>query len=405
MHCGLCLDQCPTYRVLGTEMDSPRGRIYQMLQVDAGRLELGESFVTHIDRCLGCLNCQTACPSGVHYGSLLESARGQIDQNYRRPWMHRKLRDHFYGRVLPSFSKLSRSAKLVRFYQRSGLRSLARSTGVLKLLGVSELDALSPQIDSDFSFRDLGKTFPAEGTRRGRVALLIGCIGSVAFAELNRATIRVLTKNGIEVCIPQNQSCCGALHAHAGMLEQARTQARRNIDAMLSPEFDAVVVNAAGCGATMKEYAALLEHDPTYAARAAQFTAKVRDVTEYLATIGLIEPKRRFAKRVTYSDPCHLAHAQNVRKQPRALLKAIGAELVEMQRADSCCGSAGVYNVVQNEISMKVLDEKMTYVAMVEPEIVATANVGCMLQLAAGAKRKGLNAEVMHVIELLDRAY
>jgi glycolate oxidase iron-sulfur subunit len=386
-------------------MDSPRGRIYQMLQVDAGRLELGESFVTHIDRCLGCLNCQTACPSGVHYGSLLESARGQIDQNYRRPWMHRKLRDHFYGRVLPSFSKLSRSAKLVRFYQRSGLRSLARSTGVLKLLGVSELDALSPQIDSDFSFRDLGKTFPAEGTRRGRVALLIGCIGSVAFAELNRATIRVLTKNGIEVCIPQNQSCCGALHAHAGMLEQARTQARRNIDAMLSPEFDAVVVNAAGCGATMKEYAALLEHDPTYAARAAQFTAKVRDVTEYLATIGLIEPKRRFAKRVTYSDPCHLAHAQNVRKQPRALLKAIGAELVEMQRADSCCGSAGVYNVVQNEISMKVLDEKMTYVAMVEPEIVATANVGCMLQLAAGAKRKGLNAEVMHVIELLDRAY
>ncbi len=386
-------------------MDSPRGRIYQMLQVDAGRLELGESFVTHIDRCLGCLNCQTACPSGVHYGSLLENARSQIDQNYRRPWMHRKLRDYFYGQVLPSFGKLSRSAKLVRFYQRSGLRSLARSTGVLKLLGVSELDALAPQIDSDFSFRDLGKTFPAEGTRRGRVALLIGCIGSVAFAELNRATIRVLTKNGIEVCIPDKQSCCGALHAHAGMLELARAQARRNIDAMLSPEFDAIVVNAAGCGATMKEYAVLLEHDPTYAARASEFTAKVRDVTEYLAAVGLTEPKRKLARRVTYSDPCHLAHAQNVRKQPRALLKAIGAELVEMQRADSCCGSAGVYNVVQNEISMKVLDEKMTYVAMVEPEIIATANVGCMLQLAAGAKRKGLNAEVVHVIELLDRAY
>ena len=386
-------------------MDSPRGRIYQMLQVDAGRLQLGESFVTHIDRCLGCLNCQTACPSGVHYGSLLESARAQIDQNYRRPWMHRKLRDHFYSRVLPSFGKLSRSAKLVRFYQRSGLRSLALSTGVLKLLGVSELDALSPRIDSDFSFRDLGKTFPAEGTRRGRVALLIGCIGSVAFAELNRATIRVLTKNGIEVCIPDKQSCCGALHAHAGMLELARAQARRNIDAMLSPEFDAIVVNAAGCGATMKEYAALLEHDPTYAERAAQFTAKVRDVTEYLAAVGLSEPKRKLARRVTYSDPCHLAHAQNVRKQPRALLKAIGAELVEMQRADSCCGSAGVYNVVQNEISMKVLDEKMIYVAMVEPEIIATANVGCMLQLAAGAKRRGLNAEVVHIIELLDRVY
>lgn len=405
MHCGLCLDQCPTYRVLGTEMDSPRGRIYQMLQVDAGRLELGESFVTHIDRCLGCSNCQTACPSGVQYGRLLESARAQIEQNYRRSWIERKLREHFYRRVLPSFGRLSRTARLVRFYQRSGLRSLARSTGLLKLLGVSELDALSPKIDGDFSFADLGKTFPAEGTRRGRVALLIGCIGSVAFAELNRATIRVLTKNGLEVCIPQNQSCCGALHAHAGMLELARAQARRNIDAMLGSEIDAIVVNAAGCGATMKEYAALLGHDPVYAARAAEFTAKVRDVTEYLAALGLTEPKRKLAKRVTYSDPCHLAHAQNVRRQPRALLKAIGAELVEMQRADSCCGSAGVYNVVQNEISMKVLDEKMSYVAMVEPEIIATANVGCMLQLAAGAKRVGLRAEVVHVIELLDRVY
>jgi glycolate oxidase iron-sulfur subunit len=386
-------------------MDSPRGRIYQMLQVDEGRLALGESFVTHIDRCLGCLNCQTACPSGVQYGGLLESARAQIEQNYRRPWLQRRLREHFYARVLPSSRKLSRSARLMRFYQRSGLRTLARSTGLLKMLGVAELDAISPHIDSEFSFRDLGKTFPAEGTRRGRVALLIGCIGSVAFAELNRATIRVLTKNGIEVCIPKTQSCCGALHAHAGFLELARAQARKNIDAMLSPEFDTIVINAAGCGATMKEYAALLEHDPKYAEQAKQFVAKVRDVTEYLAEVGLIEPKRKIGRRVTYSDPCHLAHAQNVRKQPRALLKAIGADLVEMPRADSCCGSAGVYNVVQNEISMKILDEKMDYVVMVQPEIVATANVGCMLQLAVGAKRKGLNAEVLHVIELLDRAY
>jgi glycolate oxidase iron-sulfur subunit len=405
VHCGLCLDQCPTYRVLGTEMDSPRGRIYQMLQVDAGRLAMGDSFVTHIDRCLGCLNCQTACPSGVQYGSLLESTRSQIEQNYRRPRLHRLLRDHFYRRVLPSFGKLSRTARLMRFYQRSGLRSFARSTDLLKLLGVAELEALSPQIDSEFSFQDLGKVFPAEGPRRGRVAMLIGCISSVAFAELNRATIRVLTKNGIEVCIPQAQACCGALHAHAGMLDLARAQARKNVDAMLRPEFDAIVVNAAGCGATMKEYAALLEHDAKHADRARQFVAKVRDVTEYLAAVGLVEPRRKLACRVSYSDPCHLAHAQNVRKQPRALLKAVGAEIVEMPRADSCCGSAGVYNVVQNDISMKVLDEKMEYVAQVKPEIVATANVGCMLQLAAGVRRKGLNAEVMHVIELLDRAY
>ncbi len=386
-------------------MDSPRGRIYQMLQVDEGRLALADSFVTHIDRCLGCLNCQTACPSGVQYGHLLENTRAQIEQNYQRSWLQRKLRQHFYAKVLPSFAKLSGTAKLIRFYQRSGLRSLARSTGILNALGLTELDALSPTIESDFSFRDLGKVFPAEGTRRGRVAMLIGCIGSVAFAELNRATIRVLTKNGIEVSIPKAQSCCGALHAHGGYLDLARAQARKNIDAMLSPEFDAIVTNAAGCGATMKDYAVLLEHDSKYADRAREFVAKVRDITEYLAEVGLLEPKRTLNQRVTYSDPCHLAHAQGVRKQPRQLLKQIGAELVEMPRPDTCCGSAGVYNVVQNEISMQILDEKMEFVQMVEPQIIATANVGCMLQLAAGAKRKGVKAEVVHVVELLDRAY
>ena len=405
VHCGLCLDNCPTYRALGTEMDSPRGRIYQMLQVDSGRLALSDSFVTHIDRCLGCLNCQTACPSGVQYGHLLESTRSQIEQNYPRPWLGRKLREHFYAKVLPSFAKLSTTARLLWFYQRFGLQGLARATGILKLLGVSELDALSPQIESSFSFADLGKTFPAEGTRRGRVAILIGCVGSVAFAELNRATIRVLTKNGIEVCIPKAQACCGALHAHGGYLELARSQARKNIDAMLSSEFDAVVVNAAGCGANMKDYAFLLEHDAEYAERAREFAAKVRDITEYLSQVGLVEPKRKLNQRVTYSDPCHLAHAQGVRKQPRQLLKQIGAELVEMPRPDTCCGSAGVYNVMQNELSMKILDEKMEFVAMVEPQIIATANVGCMLQFRAGVKRKGMNAEVAHVVELLDRAY
>ena len=405
MHCGLCLDNCPTYRALGTEMDSPRGRIYQMLQVDSGRLALADSFVTHIDRCLGCLNCQTACPSGVQYGSLLEATRAQIEQNYQRPPRERQLRHYFYEKVLPSFAKLSNQAKLLRFYQRSGLQRLARSTGILKSLGMAEIEALSPNIDSQFSFEDLGKVFPAEGTRRGRVAMLVGCISSVAFAELNRATIRVLTRNGIEVCIPKEQGCCGALHAHAGYLELARAQARKNIDATLSPEVDAIVSNAAGCGATMKEYALLLEHDPAYAPRARDFVAKMRDVTEYLAQVGLLEPKRKLNQRVTYSDPCHLAHAQGVRKQPRQLLSHIGAQLVEMPRPDTCCGSAGVYNVMQNEISMKILDEKMEFVAMVEPQIIATANVGCKLQLEAGAKRKGLNAEVVHVIELLDRAY
>jgi len=386
-------------------MDSPRGRIYQMVQVDEGRLALGDSFVTHIDRCLGCMNCQTACPSGVPYGSLLERARSQIVEHYHRPWLQRAIRTHFYAQILPSFGALARHAKFIRFYQRSGLQTLARRSGLLKVLRVAELDALSPRIDGDFSFRDLGVVYPAEGTRRGRVALLIGCIGSVAFSELNRATVRVLTRNGIEVHIPRSQSCCGALHLHAGFLDMARAQARKNIDSMLSPEFDAIVTNAAGCGSVMKEYADLLKEDPKYSERAMQFVTKVRDITEYLAQVGLLEPKRKLTQRLTYADPCHLAHAQGVRKAPRELLKTIGVELVEMPRSDSCCGSAGVYNVAQNELSMKILDEKMGYVASVNPEILATANVGCMLQFTAGMKRKGMNARVAHVVELLDEAY
>ena len=405
VHCGLCLDQCPTYRALGTEMDSPRGRIYQIVQVDEGRLALSDSFVSHIDRCLGCLNCQTACPSGVAYGSLLERARAQIAENHHRPWLATWLRKHFYADILPSFGRLARHARFVRFYQRSGMQSLARATGLLKLLGMADLDALSPRIDSEFSFSDLGRVFPAEGERRGRVALLIGCVASVAFAELNRATVRVLTKNGIEVHIPEKQSCCGALQLHAGLLDLARTQARRNIDAMLSPEFDAIVTNAAGCGSTLKEYASLLQDDTQYAERAQRFTAKARDINEYLADVGLRELKRKVSARVTYQDSCHLAHAQGVRSAPRQLLRHIGAEVVESPRPDSCCGSAGVYNVVQNEISMKVLDEKMGYVASVEPQIIATANVGCMLQFRAGVERRKMNVRVAHVVELLDEAY
>jgi glycolate oxidase iron-sulfur subunit len=401
----LCLDQCPTYRVLGTEMDSPRGRIYQIVQVDEGRLALSDSFVTHIDRCLGCLNCQTACPSGVAYGSLLERARAQIAENYQRPWLATKLRQHFYADILPSFGRLSRHARFLRFYQRSGLQSLARGTGVLKLLGMAELDALSPRIDSEFSFSDLGRVFPAEGEQRGRVALLIGCVASVAFAELNRATIRVLTKNGIEVHIPEQQACCGALQLHAGLLDLAREQARRNIDAMLSPQFDSIVTNAAGCGSTLKEYAALLQDDANYTERAQLFTAKARDINEYLAELGMREPKRKLSARVTYQDSCHLAHAQGVRSAPRQLLRHCGAEVVESPRPDSCCGSAGVYNVVQNEISMKVLDEKMGYVASVEPAIIATANVGCMLQFRTGVGRRNMSTRVAHVVELLDEAY
>ncbi|MGH9521134.1 MAG: (Fe-S)-binding protein [Terriglobales bacterium] len=405
IHCGLCLQQCPTYRVLGREADSPRGRLYQILQVDAGNLEIGDSFVTHLDRCLGCRACETACPSGVHYGAILERARAEIETHYRRPWLGRKIRDYFYRKVLNSNSRLAMQARLLRFYQKSGLQAFARGTGLLKFVGMEKLEALAPAIDDKFYFDELGKTYPAIGEKRGRVAFLAGCIASVSFAELNRATVRVLNENGIEVYVPGAQGCCGALAAHGGYREEARKLARKNIDAMLDPSCDAIVTNAAGCGATLKEYGDLLGDDPAYGTRAHEFAAKSKDVNEYLASIGLRAPKKKLAARVTYQDPCHLAHGQGVRSAPRELLQAAGMQLVELAHPDFCCGSAGTYNVVQNELSMKILADKMDDVASTPADVLATANVGCMLQLRAGVKQRGLNMRVVHVIELLDEAY
>ncbi len=405
IHCGLCLQQCPTYRVLGLEADSPRGRIYQILQVDAGRLAIGDSFALHIDQCLGCLACETACPSGVHYGRIVERARAELEQNYRRPWLAGVLRRYFYRKVLSDYRSLARWARLLRFYQRSGLQWLARSSGLLHVLRLAKIEGLTPGIERDFFFREIGMVYPAEGERRACVALLAGCIAGVAFAELNRATIRVLTRNGVEVHVPAGQGCCGALHAHAGYLAEARALAQRNIDAMLQPKFDAIVTNAAGCGSTMKDYAELLAGDPAYAEKAKLFVTKMKDVTEFLAQLGLRPPAKGTGKRVTYQDPCHLAHAQKIRSAPRELLKAVGVNLVELPHSDYCCGSAGTYNVVHNELAMKILAAKMDDVAAVEPEIIATANVGCMLQLRAGVAQRGLKARVKHVIELVDESY
>ena len=405
VHCGLCANHCPTYRLWGQEADSPRGRIRQMALVDQGRLEIGETFVTHIDRCLNCRNCETVCPSGVEYGKILELARAQIEQKYKRPLASRMARDFVYRKLLPYPRRIALAASVLKLYQRSGLASIARATGILRLLGLQNQERLLPRIDSDFFFSELGKTFPAKGLRRARVAFFAGCVAQVTFSDLNRATIRVLQANGCEVVVPAAQACCGALAAHAGVREVARDLAQRNFSAFDPDDFDAIINNASGCGSMLKECPLLFTADPDQEARAKKFSAKVRDVNEFLAELGLSAPLKSVAARVTYQDSCHLVHGQKISAAPRELIHAIpGVEFVEMPMSEQCCGSAGVYNVTENKTSMELLDLKMDAVKQTQAQIVVTANPGCILQLRAGAAMRKTGQEVLHVVELLDRA-
>jgi glycolate oxidase iron-sulfur subunit len=405
VHCGLCLNHCPTYRLWQLEADSPRGRIRQMMLVNQGELPVSGNFVDHIDKCLDCRSCETACPSAVNYGKLVEHARARIERDFKRPLFSRLARNLVYRRLLPYPERIAMAAKLLRIYQRSGLQAAARATGILKLLGLAERDLLLPPVDHRFFFDQLGKTFPAQGTRRARVAFFAGCVANVTFTSLNEATIRVLTANGCEVVVPDGQFCCGALPAHAGVRDVARNLARRNIAGFASENFDALVTNAAGCGSTLKEYDHLFTADePEYAAAAA-LAQKTRDVTEFLAALGLSASLKPVPARVTYQDSCHLLHGQKIREAPRQLLREIpGAEFVELPFADICCGSAGVYNVTETKASLDLLTEKMACAKTTNAQIIATANPGCLLQLRAGVKIHRTGQEVLHVIELLDRA-
>jgi len=406
VHCGLCLNACPTYRELGVEMDSPRGRIYQMVQVSNGA-PIGPSYLEHIGLCLACRGCETACPSGVQYGRLVEAARAEIEERVPRPWLARVMRRFIFGHLLQSPATMTVLGTLLWMYQASGLQKLVRALGLLKPFGrLASLERLSPPAEPPFFFSQIGKTFPAEGPTRYRVALLAGCIANVSFARLNEATVRVLQKNGCEVTVPAGQGCCGALHVHSGLREDARKLARRNIDATLDGGFDAILTNAAGCGSTLKEYHDLLEHDAAYADKAARFVKIMKDVTEFLASIEMNRNMGSLPVTVTYQDSCHLAHGQKVRSAPRKLLEAVpGLSFREMFLSDLCCGSAGVYNVVQNEMAMQLLQNKMAHVNATGAQVIATANPGCMLQLQAGASLHGRGQRVVHVVELLDEAY
>ncbi len=395
IHCGLCLGSCPTYLETGNENDSPRGRIYLMRAVQEGRLALEDAPVGHIDSCLGCRACEAVCPSGVQYGELLEHTRDHIESNYRRSAFQMFLRRVAIEKVFPFPGRMK-----LALMPATAIRK-ARLEGLLPKFA---RDALS-LIPDRASEGNLPEISPANGQRRARVGFLSGCVMSVLFGETNAASVRLLNRIGCEVVTPPGQVCCGALYAHSGRLELARESARRNIEVFEREQLDAIVVNAAGCGSTMKEYGEMLRDDPLWAERARKFSAKVKDLTEWLAAKELQIAKNGAQVKVTYHDACHLAHAQRITKAPRELVKAVaGSNFVELPEADLCCGSAGTYNLTEPEMAERLQARKVENILKTGVQIVVTSNPGCMLQIQAGLRKAGVAVEVMHLADFLDRA-
>ncbi len=406
VHCGLCLDYCPTYRVLGHEADSPRGRIYQVRQVYEGKVSADDpDFRQHIYACLDCRACQTACPSGVQYGAIIEAARAISEPPNAS---ERTIGKTILGSVFTRKPLLDLAGFGLRFYQRSGLQRVLRAIGALRLLPprLKEMEAMLGPTQGGLRRWTAPRVTAAEGMARYRVGFIEGCIMPQFFSDTNAATVRVLAANGCVVYSPPRQGCCGALQMHTGDRPTARSLARRNIDAFEPLGLDAIIINAAGCGSTLKEYGHLLSDDPAYAARAAAFAARVKDVSEFLASIDLVPPTVPVPMRVTYQDACHLVHGQGIRNQPRALLRQIpGLELIEMKDSDVCCGSAGIYNLTHYDISVELLDQKMANLLATGAEAVVAPNPGCSMQLAFGARRARVELQQLHVVDLLARSY
>ena len=406
VHCGFCLPTCPTYAVLGVEMDSPRGRIRLMETVWQGRVDVrSDPFERHMYGCLDCRACETACPSGVEFGKLMEGARSQIEAARPRSAVERLVRALAFRLLLPRPAVLGSFAQFSVLSKRIGVGAVLRAVGRRVPLA-RHLAALLELVPDRASSRALPATYPPRGARRGRVALFTGCVMRAAFADTNGATARVLARNGFEVVVPAEQTCCGALHAHAGERRDARALARRNIASLEDLEVDAFIVNAAGCGAALKEYGWLLKDDAAWSERAARFAARVRDASEFLADAGLSAAPGSISARVAYDDPCHLLHGQRIREQPRALLAAIpGLQVMPLAEADWCCGSAGTYNVTQPELSAKLLERKVGHITQSGAELLVTANPGCQMQIAAGLRAARAPVTVIHLMDLLDRAY
>ncbi len=409
VHCGLCLAYCPTFSELGTEMDSPRGRIFLIKSLAEGRIALSDSVVEHLDLCLDCRACETVCPAGVPYGRLIEAARAEIERQRPGSLLRRLFRWLNFDLLLGRPAWLRVAAAGLRAYQVSGLQRLVRGARLVRLLPgpLSAWEALLPSLPPARERAPLPALTPAQGERRGRVALLTGCVQSVVFGAHNKATARVLSQNGWEVVVPPEQGCCGALHAHGGDHEGALTMARELIDVFAGVEADALVVNTSGCGAHLKAYGTLLAGDSAYAKRAGKLARSVRDVAEFLAGEPLRGPLRPVPMTVTYHDPCHVVHGQKIRNQPRALLAQVpGLQVVDLKESDWCCGSAGIYNLTQPEMATRLLHRKIGHVLATGAQAVVTANPGCILQIQAGLRAHGAGAvRVLHLVEILDRAY
>jgi glycolate oxidase iron-sulfur subunit len=410
MHCGLCLPTCPTYDATKLERHSPRGRIALMRAIADGQLEPTRTFAEEMYFCLGCLACMTACPAGVNYAELFEHARAAAEASGTLATPKRNaIRTFAIGWLFMDLRRLNCAGAALRLYQQLGLQALVRRSGVLKLLPrrLQELEAITPEIQPAFSAELIAPVTPAKGQRRFRVALLTGCAQDLIFSDVNRDTAEVLAWNGCEVVTPAEQHCCGSLHAHNGELEPARTLARQQIDQFPPAEFDAIISNAGGCGSHLKHYASLLADDPRYRERARLWGRKVKDIHEWLVEIGIRAPEGEVPSQVvTYHESCHLAHGQKITTQPRELLRAIpNLKLVELPESAWCCGSAGIYNLVQPEMASQLLDRKLRHIQSTGAQTVATGNPGCLLQLINGARQKGWQLRVLHPVTLLAEAY
>jgi glycolate oxidase iron-sulfur subunit len=409
MHCGLCLPVCPTYAITGLEKSSPRGRIRLIKAVAEGELPMTHDFIHEMNFCLDCQACETACPAGVKYGALVEAARTQILEQGRESFVSslgtRVLLEWLFERPW----RLRAVGRLLRFFERTVKDVLQQSrvlTSYCKRL--NSLLELTPKISDSFSSLSLPHRSTPLSTPKYRVAFLTGCIMDVAYADVNKDTIDLLIYHDCEVIIPREQNCCGSLQAHYGSMTAAQQMARNNIIAFEQENFDYIVLNSAGCGAFMKDYGRVLADDPEFAERADALSRKVVDITEFLCRIGMkaashIHPNASFiGKRVTYHDACHLAHTQHITKEPRALLAMFSEfEYVELPESTWCCGSAGIYNIVNYESSMQILERKMANISSVHPDIIVTANPGCMVQIHYGLQKRGMPVEVMHTATFL----